>query len=256
MFRAIGNGKNCRHYTRLLLIKQNSDISLFRYKSHYTSLGLESNASSQDIKSAYYKLSLKYHPDKNKGSAESVEKFREISEAYEVLGNLSKKKIYDESLSNRYSESDWRRQHYSPRSYQYSEPRSKPRTGRSKYYNYDEHYKQHYEEYEKQRQAEFEYFKRRWEADFRRRYPFSEKPDWTEYEQKQQNVYNEWQDWKKSFSRRYLLYFLSLWGIFFLFSLPELEVPPPYVDKPKVPPKPIYYKVRKEEDSDEEPSEK
>lgn len=47
----------------------------------YSVLGLTPKATQSDIKKAYYKLSMQHHPDKNKGSAEAVEKFREISEA-------------------------------------------------------------------------------------------------------------------------------------------------------------------------------
>lgn len=60
----------------------------------YSVLGLPPKARAADIKNSYYKLSMVYHPDKNK-SAEAAKKFREITEAYEVLGNYRLKRLYD-----------------------------------------------------------------------------------------------------------------------------------------------------------------
>lgn len=55
-------------------------------KNYYEILNIDQNASKEDIKKAYYKLALKYHPDKNK-DPDAEEKFKEISEAYEKLYN-------------------------------------------------------------------------------------------------------------------------------------------------------------------------
>lgn len=63
--------------------------------SHYDVLGITPNATQSDIKSAYYRLSMIYHPDKSAGSAESVAKFRTITAAYEVLSNYRLRKMYD-----------------------------------------------------------------------------------------------------------------------------------------------------------------
>ena len=62
---------------------------------YYQVLGIEKSASQNDIKKAYYKLSKKYHPDKNPGNKEAEEKFKEISEAYSVLSDPEKRKKYD-----------------------------------------------------------------------------------------------------------------------------------------------------------------
>ncbi len=62
----------------------------------YKVLGVEKNASAQDIKKAYRKLALKYHPDRNPNDKVAEEKFRQVSEAYEVLSNEEKRAKYDQ----------------------------------------------------------------------------------------------------------------------------------------------------------------
>ena len=66
------------------------------YKDYYKILGVDKKASQEDIKKAYRKLAIKYHPDKTKGDKASEEKFKEANEANEVLGNPEKRKKYDE----------------------------------------------------------------------------------------------------------------------------------------------------------------
>ncbi|MBV9233086.1 MAG: DnaJ domain-containing protein [Candidatus Eremiobacteraeota bacterium] len=67
-----------------------------QYKDYYAILGVPKNAPEKDIKSAYRKLARKWHPDANpKNPKEAEEKFKEISEAYEVLGDPEKRKKYD-----------------------------------------------------------------------------------------------------------------------------------------------------------------
>jgi DnaJ-class molecular chaperone len=60
----------------------------------YKTLGVSKNATESEIKKAYRKLSLEYHPDKN-DSSDAVEKFQKINEAYETLGDPDKRRIYD-----------------------------------------------------------------------------------------------------------------------------------------------------------------
>jgi len=68
-------------------------------KNYYKILGLEKRASQGDIKKAYRKFAFKYHPDKNK-EADAIEKFREITEAYEVLIDPQKRAHYDKMYQN------------------------------------------------------------------------------------------------------------------------------------------------------------
>jgi len=65
------------------------------YKDYYKILGVDKTASEEEIKKAYRKLAIKYHPDKNKGDKEAENKFKEIAEAYEVLKDPEKRKKYD-----------------------------------------------------------------------------------------------------------------------------------------------------------------
>ena len=70
------------------------------FKDYYKILGISKTASSDEIKKAYRKLAVKYHPDKNPNDKSAEEKFKEISEAHEVLGNVEKRKKYDELGEN------------------------------------------------------------------------------------------------------------------------------------------------------------
>lgn len=63
-------------------------------KNYYKVLGIEKNATEEEVKKAYRKMALKYHPDKNKAT-DAEEKFKQISEAYEVLSDPNKRRIYD-----------------------------------------------------------------------------------------------------------------------------------------------------------------
>jgi molecular chaperone DnaJ len=65
-------------------------------RDYYEVLGLQKGASRDDIKKAYRKLAIQYHPDKNPGNKAAEEKFKEATEAYEVLGDDQKKNAYDQ----------------------------------------------------------------------------------------------------------------------------------------------------------------
>ena len=63
-------------------------------KNYYEILGVDKKATPDEIKSAYRKLAMKYHPDRNQGNAEAAEKFKEINEAKERYSLTSDKNIY------------------------------------------------------------------------------------------------------------------------------------------------------------------
>ncbi|KAI9677481.1 MAG: hypothetical protein M1817_006435 [Caeruleum heppii] len=62
----------------------------------YDALSVKSDASQEDIKKAYRKAALKHHPDKNKDKPDAAEKFKEVSQAYEILSDPEKRKVYDQ----------------------------------------------------------------------------------------------------------------------------------------------------------------
>lgn len=65
-------------------------------KNYYKVLGVSESASEEEIKKLYRKLAIKHHPDKNKGSKQAEEKFKELSEAYYVLGDKKRRAEYDQ----------------------------------------------------------------------------------------------------------------------------------------------------------------
>ncbi len=79
-------------------------------KDYYAILGLTREASADDIKKAYRKLALKYHPDRNADDKEAEDRFKEVNEAYAVLSDADKRKQYDmfgaEGFGQRYSQEE------------------------------------------------------------------------------------------------------------------------------------------------------
>ncbi len=71
------------------------------FKDYYKILGVENSATAAEIKKAYRKLAMLYHPDKNPGDKSSEEKFKEIVEAYEVLKDTEKRKTFDDFIGNK-----------------------------------------------------------------------------------------------------------------------------------------------------------
>ncbi|WP_312207413.1 J domain-containing protein [Epilithonimonas hominis] len=69
-------------------------------KDYYYFLGIPKDASAEDIKKAYRKLSLKYHPDKNDNDEFFSDRFREAQEAYETLTDADRRRLYDQNLSS------------------------------------------------------------------------------------------------------------------------------------------------------------
>jgi len=82
--------------------------------NYYEILWVNKTATNDDIKKAYRKLAMKYHPDKNKGDKQAESKFKEINEAYSVLSDEKKRKNYDTFWSSSWNSfSGWARQSYS-----------------------------------------------------------------------------------------------------------------------------------------------
>ena len=69
--------------------------------TYYEILGVKQDADFDEIKSKYRKLAMKYHPDRNPDNKEAEERFKQVSEAYEILGDAEKRKNYDEKLVNK-----------------------------------------------------------------------------------------------------------------------------------------------------------
>src|SRR3954469_1813543 len=65
-------------------------------KDYYAVLGVSASATQDEIKKQYRKLASKHHPDKNQGDPKAADRFKEISEAYQVIGDAEKRKQYDQ----------------------------------------------------------------------------------------------------------------------------------------------------------------
>src|ERR1041384_2004683 len=65
-------------------------------KDYYAVLGVSASATQDEIKKQYRKLAAKHHPDKNPGDAKAADRFKEMSEAYQVIGDAEKRKQYDQ----------------------------------------------------------------------------------------------------------------------------------------------------------------
>ncbi len=88
------------------------------YKDYYKTLGVDRNADQETIKKAFRKLARQYHPDANKGDKKAEEKFKEINEAYEVLSDPEKRKLYDQMGA---SYREYQRAGGNPRDYDWSQ---------------------------------------------------------------------------------------------------------------------------------------
>ena len=80
-------------------ISESAHLHINKYmakRDYYDILGITKGASADEIKKAYRKQAIKFHPDKNPGDKEAEEKFKEAAEAYEILSSPEKKQRYDQ----------------------------------------------------------------------------------------------------------------------------------------------------------------
>src|ERR1700704_6364305 len=93
-------------YKRPLLAQSLSSAELrgekmaVQFRDYYETLGVSKTATDDEIKRAFRKLARKHHPDVNKDKATAEEKFKQLNEAYEVLGDPAKRKKYDHLGAN------------------------------------------------------------------------------------------------------------------------------------------------------------
>lgn len=88
------------------------------YKDYYKTLGVERNASADEVRKAYRKLAMQFHPDRNPGDKQAEEKFKEINEAYQVLSDPQKRARFDQ-LGSAYS--TWQQRGGSPNDFDWSQ---------------------------------------------------------------------------------------------------------------------------------------
>jgi len=106
------------------------------YKDYYKILGVDRNATSEEIKKAYRRLARQYHPDVNPGNKEAEERFKDINEAYQVLSDPEKRKKYDQLGA---SWQQWTRAGYDPGGFDWSRwfTSGQPAGMRTEYVNID-----------------------------------------------------------------------------------------------------------------------
>ena len=109
----------------------------------YSVLGISPNATQQQIKEQYYSLSMRYHPDRNKGSQKAHQRFSEITEAYSILGQHDLRRKYDKGLLQDYPRKPHTDTH--PKRDRHPEA-AMSKTGQKKIYDFDEFYRAHYGE--------------------------------------------------------------------------------------------------------------
>jgi len=102
------------------------------YKDYYKILGVDKKATQEEIKKAYRKLAVKYHPDKNPGDKKSEDKFKEVNEANDVLSDPEKRRKYDDLGEN------WQNAQQPGNPYGYNPGQGRRTSGRKQYSNSEE----------------------------------------------------------------------------------------------------------------------
>lgn len=111
------------------------------YKDYYKILGVAKSASQEEIKKAYRKLAVKFHPDKNPGDKKAEEKFKEINEANDVLGDAEKRKKYDNLGEN------WQSYQQQGDPFRSNTRRRSGRAGGTEYYSEDSGFSDFFESF-------------------------------------------------------------------------------------------------------------
>lgn len=117
--------------------------------NHYKVLGVTTKSTQAEIKASFYKLSKIFHPDVSENSEDAADKFRQITAAYEILGNSKLKKMYDKGLlpsgGSTYSGKNVDVEYEEPEvKSPYRRTGSQPATGRTNVYDYDQWSRLHY----------------------------------------------------------------------------------------------------------------
>lgn len=110
-------------------------------------MGVSPHATQVQIKEAYYNLSMKYHPDRNKGSEDAHQKFTELTEAYSILGQYDLRRKYDRGMLNEYRRPP-SHTHSDHSSHGHDVGATGPSTvsGKKSKFDFDEFYRAHYGE--------------------------------------------------------------------------------------------------------------
>ena len=124
-----------------------------KHKDLYAIMGVSPHATQVQIKEAYYRLSMKYHPDRNKGSEDAHQKFTELTEAYSILGQYDLRRRYDKGMLHEYrrppshTHSEHTTHHHSSTA-AHSSSRGGASTvhGKKSRFDFDEFYRAHYGE--------------------------------------------------------------------------------------------------------------
>ena len=116
------------------------------HKDLYSVLNVSPKATQQEIKDQFYKLSMLYHPDRNRGSMSAHARFSDITEAYSVLGQHSLRRKYDRGLLQDYPRRPHHDTHHHRDSERNFDPAAMSGSGPKKIYDFDEFYRMHYGE--------------------------------------------------------------------------------------------------------------
>lgn len=122
-----------------------------KHKDLYAIMGVSPHATQVQIKEAYYRLSMKYHPDRNKGSEDAHSKFTELTEAYSILGQYDLRRKYDKGMLHQYRRPpshthSEHAMHHSSAAHGSSRGGASTMHGKKSRFDFDEFYRAHYGE--------------------------------------------------------------------------------------------------------------